>query len=130
MYYVLADHVTGELIQVSPDFIVQGEGQIVKCRQGDIPDLALFEWHNGSLAFLPKNMSRTLTKLAFMRRFQQQELATVYTLVNTELQVQIWMDMFRLAEEINLDDPLISEGIHSFEAMGVLAAGRAAEILA
>ena len=126
----MADQFTGELIQVSTEYLIQGDGQVVKVRQGEIPDLALFQWDNSSLAFVPKNMSRIMTKLAFMRRFTSQELAAIYTLANTQILVQIWMEMFRLAEEVNLDDPQIVEGITTFETMGVLGAGRAAEILA
>ena len=129
-YFVLANQFNGELILVSQEPLLQGEGQLVKRREGDIPDLTRYEWHNGSLAFIEKNKSRVLTRLAFMRRFTAQELASIYSIAKTNIQLEIWLDKFKLAEEINLDDVEIVEGLSSFEALGILVPGRAQEILA
>jgi hypothetical protein len=73
--------------------------------------------------------SRILTRLAFMRRFTDAELATIYTAESQSVQLKVWMDKFRVAEEISLDDPEIIAGVNGLEQMGVLSVGRAAEVL-
>lgn len=74
--------------------------------------------------------SRILTRLAFMRRFSDAELATIYTAEDQSVVLKVWLDKFRLAEEISLDDPEIVGGVNALEQMGLIAAGRAAEVLA
>lgn len=73
--------------------------------------------------------SRILTKLAFMRRLHPDEIVAIYALEDSQPLVKVWLEMFRLADEINLDDPNIQTGINTFESMGVLASGRVVEIL-
>ena len=73
--------------------------------------------------------SRIVSKLAFMRRLSPVELATIYELAKTNTQISVWLEMFKLAEEINLDDPDMVAGIKSFESAGILALGRADEVL-
>jgi hypothetical protein len=73
---------------------------------------------------------RTLTKLAYMNRFTDAELAAIYTVAKSNVQIEVWLDKFKLAEEINLDDQSTIYGVQVLEAAGLLAAGRSAEILA
>jgi hypothetical protein len=73
---------------------------------------------------------RTLTKLAYMNRFTDAELAGIYTAAKSVIQIEVWLDKFKLAEEINLDDPSTIAGVQALEAAGLLAQGRSTEILA
>jgi hypothetical protein len=73
---------------------------------------------------------RTLTKLEYMNRFTDAELAGIYTAAKSVIQIEVWLDKFKLAEEINLDDSATIAGVQALEAAGLLATGRAAEILA
>jgi hypothetical protein len=73
---------------------------------------------------------RILTKLAYMNRFTDSELAAIYTAAKSNVQVEVWLDKFKLAEEINLDDPSTIAGLQALESAGLLATGRSAEILA
>jgi hypothetical protein len=73
---------------------------------------------------------RTLTKLEYMNRFTDAELAAIYTAAKSNVQVEVWLDKFKLAEEINLDDPSTISGVQALEAAGLLSTGRSAEILA
>jgi hypothetical protein len=86
------------------------------------------------LAVDQPNMSipsvRTLTKLAYMNRFTDAELAAIYTAAKSNVQVEVWLDKFKIAEEINLDDTSTIAGVQALEAAGLLAKGRSAEILA
>ena len=129
-YYILAKQFDGELIQVSTEPLEQGAGQIVICRDGDIPDLSRFEWHGGSLAFIEKAPRRLVTKLSFTHRLTSTELATIYTQAKTNVAVEIWLEMFKAAEEIDLDYKDTVNGVAWLESIGILEAGRAAEILA
>lgn len=73
---------------------------------------------------------RVLTKLQYMNRFTDAELAAIYTAAKTVVQVEIWLEKFKLATEVNLDDPATVAGLQAMEAARLLATGRAAEILA
>lgn len=129
MYYILADQTTGELIQISSDPIIQGDGQIVKIRQGDIPDLSKFEWNNGQLAFVEKNTSRFMTQEAFTRRLTDQEMRGIYQASKVNIDVEIWLDRFKMAKEIDLDDPFLVNGLHGLAMVGLLSTERVQEIL-
>lgn len=129
MYYILADQMTGELIQVSSEPIIQGEGQIVKVRQGDIPDLSKFEWNNGQLAFVEKNTSRFMTQEAFTRRLTDQEMRNIYQASKVNIDVEIWLDRFKMAKEIDLDDTFLVNGLHGLAMVGLLSTERVQEIL-
>lgn len=99
-YYILAEQLNGELIQVSTEPLVQGQGQVLKIRDGNIPDLNKYEWYGGSLAFVEKNQNRILTKLSFMRRFSNEELGGIYTAAKSNVLLEVWLDKFKLAEAI------------------------------
>ncbi len=71
-----------------------------------------------------------LSKLEFMNRFTDAELATIYSAAKQSVAVEIWLEKFKLASEIDLSDQRTIDGINALEASGLLAAGRAAEILA
>ena len=129
MYYIIADRVTGELIQVSSESLVPEEGQILKVREGNIPDLAKFEWHNNSLSFIEKNTTRFLTQEAFTRRLTDVELRSIYQASKVSIDVEIWLDRFKMAKEIDLDDPYLISGINGLVVAGILTSERVQEIL-
>ena len=84
----------------------------------------------------PKRISR----LDFRRRFTQEELITIEIacLDNPSAPMQqraqaaalrVMQAQVNTAEFIDLDDPLTRQGVEQLEAFGLLAEGRAAEIL-
>lgn len=73
---------------------------------------------------------RIITKLTYMNRFTDAELAGIYTAAKSVVQIEIWLEKFKLASEINLDDPYTIAGLQAMEVSGLIATGRAAEILA
>jgi hypothetical protein len=73
---------------------------------------------------------RILSKLEYMNRFTDAELAGIYTAAKSIIAVEIWFEKFKLAGDINLDDPRTVAGLQAMEAAGLLVAGRASEILA
>lgn len=73
---------------------------------------------------------RLLTKLEYMERFTDEELGTIFTVAKQSVAVEVWLEKFKLASEINLDDPRILGGLLALESVGILATGRAQEIIA
>lgn len=72
---------------------------------------------------------RLVTKLAFMERFTDEELAAIYAAAKTDVRVEVWMDKMKLASEIDLADPRTRAGVEALEALGLIGQGRAAEVL-
>lgn len=80
-------------------------------------------------------VSAGLTKLEFMNRFTDQELAGIYTAAKSSVAVEIWLAKFNATapdedgHSVFVNDPRTIESIQMLEAAGLIAAGRAAEIL-
>lgn len=74
--------------------------------------------------------SRVLTKLQFLNRFTNEELAAVYTAAKTNVLVEVFLDKLKLAQEINLDDPQTVGGLQALAAAGLLSEARVQEVLA
>ena len=71
----------------------------------------------------------TLSKYQFLCRFTPAEKEKINGLENTNIAIHIWLETFRVCDEINLMEQNTIDGINSLESSGVLATGRAAEIL-
>lgn len=71
----------------------------------------------------------SITKLAFRNRFTIAEKTALYEAAKTEVEVQIYLDDIQAATYIDLSRPDTIAGVQQLEALGVLAEGRAAEIL-
>jgi hypothetical protein len=78
--------------------------------------------------------SRRLTKLAYMNRFMDTELDTIYSVAKTDIGVEVWLAKFNAATpeadgtSIDLDDPRTLGGLQALEEAGLIGAGRALEI--
>lgn len=86
---------------------------------------------------IPQPVSRILTHLEFRRRFTQAERIAVDNYAsNTSLTAAqkatfcTLLEDMRVASGINLDDPGTIMGVKYLEQCGLIAVGRAAEILA
>jgi len=71
-----------------------------------------------------------LTLLAFRSRFTLAEKQVIYIAAETSVDVRIFLDDLSAASKIDLEDLRTIDGVESLEASGLLAMGRAAEILA
>jgi hypothetical protein len=78
----------------------------------------------------PEAPTTKLSKLDYMNRFTEAELATIYTVAKANVAVEVWLEKFKLASDIDLADPRTIGGVQALEAAGLLSAGRAGEILA
>jgi hypothetical protein len=92
---------------------------------------ANYTWDPLEAAFIEKDgvNKRLISKLDYMNRFTDAELVAIYTAAKTNINVEIWLEKFKLAAEINLDDARTSAGLQVLETAGLIATGRAAEIL-
>jgi hypothetical protein len=71
-----------------------------------------------------------LSHLEFMGRFTDAELIGIYTAAKSSVPVEIWLDKFKLASDVDRTDARTIAGLAGMESAGLLSAGRAAEILA
>jgi hypothetical protein len=112
-YYILAKQLNGELISVSTEPITAGEGEVLKVRDGEIPDLTKFTWHGPSLAFIENDVRRYCTQEAFAKRLTQDELRGIYTMAESNIDVKIFLDRYKWCQELNLDDPAFVAGVRA-----------------
>jgi hypothetical protein len=79
----------------------------------------------------PETPPRTrLSRLEFRGRFTEPEKIAIYTAAESSVQVRIWLDDLAAAEFIELTDPRTIADVGALETAGLIAPGRAAEILA
>ena len=70
-----------------------------------------------------------ISKREFLKRFTPAEYGAIKSAAAVNTEVDYFWQQFLLADFISLDDPDISAGLATMEAAGLLAAGRAAEIV-
>lgn len=130
MIYALCNAITGDLLQISEQPIpIVGVPSYVKMLSMEMPDLTKVEWDNANLNFKPRPAARNITKLTYLRKFNQEERIAIRSAAEVSPQLQDYMAMLELSEEINLDDPDTIAAVNMLEMAGLIAAGRAAEIL-
>jgi len=72
---------------------------------------------------------RELTPLEFLRLLTQPERVAVRTAAKTNATIEDYLDLIDKADTVNLDNTDVSGGLMLLEQAGLLAAGRAEEIL-
>ena len=94
-------------------------------------------WVNPTIEPVKPPKSRILTKLEFRKLFTSPEMIAIDNYasndnitVENKQALQTISKNFDAATSIDLDDQLTIEGVKFFEQVGLLKAGRAAEILA
>lgn len=75
-------------------------------------------------------VSKTVSRLAFTERLTDDELFAIYAAAKTDVRVEVFLDRFKISEQIDLLDQRLIDSIRYLEAAGLLADGRAAEVLA
>jgi len=79
---------------------------------------------------LDKTIKNSLTKFQFMSRFTVAERKAITALSKNNQDLEDWLMLFKLTEEMNLNDPQTIVGVQMLEAGGIIGVGRAVEILA
>lgn len=70
-----------------------------------------------------------LTQEDVFKRFKENELVSIYSAAKASVDVEIWLDRFKAATYLDKTDAEFVNGIYKLELAGLIAAGRAAEIL-
>ena len=70
-----------------------------------------------------------LTKFQFMSRLTIAERLAIYAAEAGSPMIRMWLEMFKICEEIDTTNPDTITGIQMLEQSGLIAEGRAAEIL-
>lgn len=90
-------------------------------------------WFFDGISLLPTSgghvESKKITKLAFRKRFSNQELATIYTLAKQNVSMQIYLDDLQAAKFIDLSRGDTINAINSLAQLGIISQLRAQEIL-
>lgn len=77
---------------------------------------------------IPEPRKVILTHYEYMNRFTMDELRAIYTAAKTVVDIEIWLDKFKLAQEVNLDDPNTIDGLDKMETFQLIGVGRSSEI--
>lgn len=92
----------------------------------DVAAVLAFAWAPDDVAVAAP---RLLTHEQFIRRFTSAEWEAMTAAARANAAMDAWMRRFTLASFVNLDDPATAAGVQALELAGILAAGRADEIL-
>lgn len=129
MFHVLYNVETGALLSISEDqLFTAGHPVQVKTFQGDPPDLTRVEWTPSIASFTPRPQ-HVLTKLEYLRRFTQEERIAIRAAAKQSAQLEDYLSMLELAQDVTLSDPDTQGAVQMLEHAGLIAPGRAAEIL-
>ena len=78
---------------------------------------------------VPEIVPRTLTKLEYLRRFTVEERVAIRAAAASNPLLADYLQLMELAQEINTGDPDTIAAVTMLEQAGLIAAGRAQEIL-
>lgn len=77
----------------------------------------------------PPAPSRLISQTEFLRRLTNSELEAILAAAKASVAVEAWVYRFDRAGDVDLNDPLTVQGVQSLEVAGLLAAGRASQVL-
>lgn len=120
---------TNALLDVCEELKEPAAGQLVRSLDRGLPDFAVEYWNPAILMFQTKEGAQ-LSKKAFFRRWNPDEYAAAKALAAANGIVDYYWQLFILSDYIAVTDPDTVSGVTFFESVGVMAPGRAAEILA
>ena len=110
------------------DSVVPGSKMIETER--DRIDILGMIYQNGEFLPGPGPEPRTvLTRLEFISRFSDAELAAIYTAAKKEIALEIYLDKLRAAQDVTITDARTVAGIEALAAAGLIESGRVAAIL-
>lgn len=92
----------------------------------DVGSVRAFTWSIDVAVAAP----RRLTNKGFSDRFTDTEMQAILAAAEANAALKTWWEKFKIARDINLDDPATQSGMQALEIAGLLATGRAAEVLA
>lgn len=91
----------------------------------DVGSVQTFTWSIDVAVAAP----RRLTHKGFSDRFTDAEMQAILAACQANAAINAWWEKFKLARDINLDDPATQGGVQALEIAGLIGEGRAAEVL-
>lgn len=91
----------------------------------DVGSVQTFTWSIDVAVAAP----RRLTHKGFSDRFTDAEMQAILAACQANAALNAWWEKFKLARDINLDDPATQGGVQALEIAGLIGEGRAAEVL-
>lgn len=91
----------------------------------DVGSVQTFTWSIDVAVAAP----RRLTHKGFSDRFTDAEMQAILAACQANAALNAWWEKFKLARDINLDDPATHGGVQALEIAGLIGEGRAAEVL-
>ncbi len=129
MAYFRYSTVSNELLEISDFPLSPGDNEACSEVTGlTRVQLEQYAWDPVSCYFLD-SQRRRITKREFLKKFTPQEYATIKGATIANDVVDYYWQLFMVADYIDLNDTDVITGIGALEQMGLLASGRAAEIL-
>lgn len=132
-YAVIQDDVVvNTFMWVEPKAPEFGEKNVVDITDFQIKPYSGWLYSNGKFSEPtpePIPYIKEMSKYEFMCRFTNIELQNIYLEAKTNIQIEIWLDMYRMAQVVDKQDPNLIAGLEYLELMGKIGVGRAAEIL-
>lgn len=89
----------------------------------------LQNWLNMAINEQSKSQSKALSKYQFLSRLTVQERVSIFELENTNPMVKMWLEMFRICDEIDLTNSETIQGINMLSQMDILTNERVLELL-
>ena len=91
----------------------------------DVGSVQTFTWSIDVAVAAP----RRLTHKGFSDRFTDAEMQAILAACQANAALNAWWEKFKLARDINLDDPATQGGVQALEIAGLIGEGRVAEVL-
>jgi hypothetical protein len=73
--------------------------------------------------------SRYMTQTKFLSRLTSEEIKGIYLLAEQSIDIKIWLDKFKMAQDIWLDHPDLVQGLYALAQLGILTNERVQTIL-
>lgn len=87
------------------------------------------EWRRVDEPIAPSTEPRLITRYALLNRFTTPELVAIEQAKDTSAELRVFTALVNAAQYIDLDEPKLASGLAMLEQAGLLAAGRAEEII-
>jgi hypothetical protein len=129
--YVVYESATGRLVSTAsdPSLIANPLPSGLGVKEVAEPG-ARAAWDEQALVFVEAQGPRVMTRLEFLRRFTSSERIATRAAAVGNPAIADMLALQDAAGYIDLDDPDTQAGVAYLESLGVIAAGRAAQVLA
>lgn len=130
MIYVTYATADGSLVEISATVPAPNPSHCTRAIDAGSVDVSA--WNTQTLRFDDENKANSaiLSKLEYLRRFTSEERVTIRQAAKVTPVLEDYLAMLELADEINTGDADTIAAVNMLEQAGLIAPGRAAEVLA